>query len=140
MTAVETAEGSVSVPSRRGLLAAGAAAAGITVVGGTGVVEPAVAAGSAPRRSHYAGSVGKVFRLVQGRRTWRVRLVAIRDHRSATARQRPHNFTLVLVPLGARRPPDGIYALARRRVPTHRLLVSELGDGRSMQVVVRRQR
>jgi hypothetical protein len=122
--------------TRRAVLATGTGA--VVLAGlGQGSAEAAV---TAPLRSHYARSVGRVFVLRRGRVSVRARLVAIRDLSPVRRTDRPTCFTLVFEPLRGRKVGDGIYAVRRPGVPVHRLFVSTAGSGRRMQAVVNRPR
>jgi hypothetical protein len=126
--------------SRRAVLGATAGAAGLVTI--CAVDADAAVLGrtaSAPLRSHYAGSVGRVFTARHGGRSVRMRLTAIRDVVPGSARQRSRCFVLVFAPVGrGMSAPDAIYDLRRHGVRTHRLFLSSFGTGRAMQAIINR--
>jgi hypothetical protein len=125
--------------SRRALLGTAAGAAGLAVMGATDA--GAVGLGrraSAPLRSDYTASVGRVFTARRGDRTVRLRLTEIRDGVQTSARNRARCFVLVFEPVDGSSVPDAIYDLRRRGVRTHRLFLSSLGTGHALQAVVNR--
>jgi hypothetical protein len=125
--------------SRRAVLGASAGAIGLVAAGA--VDADAVGLGrtaSAPLRSHYAGSVGRVFTARQGGHMVRMRLTAIRDIVPTSARQRSRCFILLFAPVGHAAAPDAIYELRCRGVRTHRLFLSSLGTAHAMQAIINR--
>jgi hypothetical protein len=135
--------------TRRALLGAGVATAGVVALG-VGLPDAAKAAGtnatsahprstrSAPLRADYEQHIGRVFTAERDGRTVRVRLTAVSAIAHGSARTRPYNFILIMKPVGAHHLHDGIYTVRRRGARTHRLFMSSVGTDRSMQSVVNR--
>jgi hypothetical protein len=125
--------------SRRAVVGAAAGAAGLVAVGAADARTPGLDRKvSAPLRSHYAGSIGRIFTARQGGRTVRLRLTAIRDVVPTSARQRSRCFILVFAPVGKVSAPDAIYLLRRSGVRTHRLFLSAFGTRHAMQAIINR--
>jgi hypothetical protein len=134
----------MSEVSRRAVLTAGVGAFGLLAIGTASSPTAATAAPKAkatvvpPARSHYAHAVGKTFTATHGRSTYALKLAHIRDVDGTTAKQRDQCFNLIFAAAGPTQPPEAIYALTRKGVLTHSLLVSRLGSGQSMQALVSR--
>jgi hypothetical protein len=126
----------IDVP-RRAVLGAGLGAIGLAVIG-VDAPDASAAASSLPRRSHYLNSVGRTFVATSGRYKHKVRLARIHNVAGGPAKRRDESFNLVFVVARGRQLADGTYTITRKGVRTHRLFLSRLGDGASMQAVVNR--
>lgn len=128
-----------------GLVALGAAApaaeAAVGTKGKTGTTDSAAAKASpmsAPLRSDYAASVGRVFTATRDGHTHRVTLTHVQDLVHTTTKQRPHCFGLMFAPVGKAKLHDGMYVLKRKGVPTHKLFISAVGTEGDMQAIINR--
>jgi hypothetical protein len=93
---------------------------------------------SAPLRSDYAHSVGRVFTATRDGHVFRIKLSRIEDLVATTAKQRPHCFALIFAPTSKARLHDGIYVLRRPGLHTHKLFVSSVGAKGVMQAIINR--
>jgi hypothetical protein len=127
--------------SRRAVLGAGMAVAGVAALGfGETSAEAATVSHVVPIRSHYAKSLGKTFTATAHGRTYHLKLAHIRDLSHATAKQAQRSFVLVFAPANGAHLPDGTYALHSAKVGAHYLFLSAIGTARGMQAVVNRTR
>jgi len=125
--------------SRRAVLAATAGATALVAVGPvTAGAAPVGGSASAPLRSEYEHSVGRIFTASNGAHTIGMRLTSIRDVVPTSARQRAHCFILVLEPVDSVSAPDAIYVLRGRGVATHRLFLSAFGTDNAVQAIINR--
>jgi hypothetical protein len=139
--------------SRRAVLGAGVGTVGLVALGAaapdaeaatkakSGTTDAAAAQASpmsAPLRSDYAESVGRVFTATRDGRAHRVTLTHVQDLVHTAAKQRPHCFGLMFTPVGNARLHDGMYVLKRKGVRTHKLFISAVGTEGHMQAIINR--
>lgn len=125
-------------PSRRTVLGAGIGLVGLAIVGVDARTADA-ATSTAPMRSQYTPSVGRVFTVRHGGRAHRVTLTAVQNLPHTRPADRQYCFSLLLIPAGRTDLPDGIYTLERSGVPAHSLFLSRIGTGRALQAVINRR-
>jgi hypothetical protein len=125
--------------SRRTALGAGVATLGFAIVGSIGAPVAADAApAAAPLRSAFEAAVGRDFVALRGRTAHKLRLFAVRDLHPTTARQRPHCFNLIFLPVHGQAPTEGIYRVQRAGLPASDLFLSPVGGDAHVQALVNR--
>jgi hypothetical protein len=148
----------VSEVSRRAVVAASVAGAGVAVLASTSTPAfagssamarsvlafssgpDALQAGAAPVRSIYEPAVGQTLRASDGTTSADLRLDAVEDLAGETEPGSEHRFTLLLTPVGLP-VQEGVYTLRRPGTPTTTLFLAPIGphEGtRSLQAVVNR--
>ncbi len=126
--------------SRRVVLGAGVAAAGLVITGMPAVAEaaPARPRPHGAQRSDYSRLIGRRFTAVSGTSRRALTLVAIKNLPRASAAQRETCFNLIFEPVGTRSLPEGIYRLQRSGARSNDLFLSGVGTGRTVQALVNR--
>ena len=110
-------------PSRRAVLRAGVVAAAVVAAPGLTGQAQALSGRSAPtrlRRGEFVPNVGTTFRLVDGSRSYRAKLVSVDDHDRGKGDEK--RFSLTFETRGM--PPEGIYSVRHATMRTFDLFVA----------------